>query len=572
MPKIEIEFATAGEANVVKAWQAARKAQDDATAGLRAAYSAGSQVESKFQAMAAEGGKAFAALTSQVGSLASSMTGLNLPSFSAGPGAFAVQAGMMGVQYFLQEQQKKEARAEATRIATLPVADAVRDVKNNLVADDYMTSDNVEDRMQKISRDTRTSMTVVAAGLTPAMSAEGSLGHKEAEQALTSSLMLKPNDVGVAAALPGRLLDLANIQKDRGEQVNIPMLAGLLSSTQGAARVQDLTKLGTTYAPFAQSAASTGDSLEQSAELFAGMTTVMKDAMGDKTSTALISLVNQLKSLSGEIGAMKPEQILDAGLTPESIARLSGATSSTERITAIQNSPDLQAWLFKAGHEQLSFEQGAKLPLKNLLTGDAGVLSQINAAKDKVVYGDDAEAAYKQKVKDLESGKFQSPLTSDQVLKQSIEENKLGKSYQQRAAGSKEILNQTLDTVEGGSFGKWMVRQREWWHRDEDKPELAAASELKMVGAIVKKKRDEATTPSDQQARTADLELINASVENLIRQAGEAGDKELVQQIRQLTIELKANTEATRKNTTTPAAAGDREATPGPPPSAALTN
>ena len=206
---------------------------------------------------------------------------------------------------------------------------------------------------------------------------------------MEQAFRLLPGDVTAAQQLSGRALDIA---KGEGRE-DVSSILGQLVQAQGAARVTNIGQLGSTAIPAALSVVKAGGTSEEGLELFSALTNIAGDEEGRQTSTALISLVEQLK------GFGKDDK--DPTGVDQDVAGIAGfdkfaeATDTNQRIEVLQQNREL-ADAFLAG---ASFEKKLLTPIQSLVTGDESAVAQLQAAQASITGGGAASAkAFEDKV------------------------------------------------------------------------------------------------------------------------------------------------------------------------------
>ena len=241
--------------------------------------------------------------------------------------------------------------AEEARNAQTGFAGALENLALNFTADKTVGAGQVAGRIGDIADATGATRGGIASALSTALSAKGSLTNDVAFNAVEQAFRLTPGDAGAATTLSSRALDIAKAEG----RTDVDAILGQLVQAQGVARVTNLQKLGSTAVPATASVIAAGGTAEEGLELFSALTGLASDEEGNQSSTALISLVEQLKGF-------------------EAVA---GEGSPLKQIQKLQANPALAAEFLGGA----SFEKKLQTPITRLLTGDAGALAELRAAQ-----------------------------------------------------------------------------------------------------------------------------------------------------------------------------------------------
>ena len=289
------------------------------------------------------------------------------------------------------ERQKKQAEA------TISFADASREMMLNFVPDATMGVADLKPAIDKISRETGADQAQVAQAFSDTFSSKGDMPNKGATEFVAQAFRLAPKSPELAKEMAARALDLSA----QTGVADPKSLLGFLSQVQGQSRITSMPQLGKQGVPAILGGMKGGASLEQSAELFAAINNLMKDAEGANSKTAMLQLVGQLTD---------EEKMKKAGLS-----KAFAGKGVMDRLAMLQGDQKLADKFLKA--DGVSFEVQAKPFIEGLVRGDAASMAALGATR-KGIGGIDASspAAFEELVKRIESGPGQSTSQLDAKL------------------------------------------------------------------------------------------------------------------------------------------------------------
>ncbi len=295
------------------------------------------------------------------------------------------------------EFQKTIELAEAARQTKVDVAGAFRNLQFNFNPDAQVNREQLAGRIGNIAEATGTNRRDVAVAAGKVFSAS-ELSNEQTLDAVQQAFRLAPGDSEFAAELASGAVDLAA----KTGQTDVRPLIGQILQAQGAARVTDLPSLVTSSLPAVAASVATGDTSEQGFELFAALSKLATDKTGKSTSTAQISLATQLRDF------VPTDTSKDARgeftVPGEQIAGFEAAGSTSERIAALQQSPELRRSFLAAS----SFEKRFQIPIEQILSGDQAAVAALGNAEGKI---GGANAAAARKFEDfittLDAGRFE---------------------------------------------------------------------------------------------------------------------------------------------------------------------
>lgn len=437
----------------------------------------------------------------------------------------ALAAVQKGIQAVGEEFQKKFRNQEAARVASLGPAAAIRDARYNFVADQTLSNEGLEPLIAQISQETRSPQEVVAAALSTAFSAKGSLSNQVAADAVRQALRIKPGDAEQAAVIAGRALDVAKFSGSDNIAANL----GFLANVQSATRVTSAEKVGANIVPAIGGGTKFGDTPEQAAELLAALTQLLGDEEGRITSTAFLQLGGQLKEFvpkrsTDKKGALAGKLVgSDArgefAVPDEQFAEFEKAKNTRERLDVLRKSPELQ----RAFIGQASFEQKTRQQVLSIIRGDADALEEIKKASETIrELNSKQKQLFEEKIRQLESGTLQQNLTLEESVDVAIEKAQLGSTLDQRTAGARSQLEKALGKVDlpGIDEFKSRVYQAQFETRllsDESNPELAASETLKSVQQDIAQSKFSIFSPKQSVKDVGTLQSVR---EELEKQAG----------------------------------------------------
>lgn len=270
--------------------------------------------------------------------------------------------GVMAIASQLKkEYEEAKRRDEERRVSQLSFGDSVREMAVNFQEDATMKRGDIEAAALGISRRTGALPETVAQVLGPTLSAKGNLTNEQAFGVVEQALRVLPGNADASKELASRAGDLLAATGTNDPKA----MLGLLAQLQTKARTTDLASLGSTAVPAMIATMQKGDTLEQSAELFATVNTLMNDAEGRRSRTAV-------EALNVRLGEFAPttagEDALGTFAIPQkSLDAFAVAKTTNERIGVLRSNPELRRQFLGSA----SFELGAKASIESLLSGDA---------------------------------------------------------------------------------------------------------------------------------------------------------------------------------------------------------
>lgn len=535
MSDVIIKFSQVGADGVTRAFEAQNLSIDQQAKLLKESFNAAMKADGGMKKFGDSGVKTMDLLRDGVRDLVSDLAGIRLPSFSGGMGGFLLESAGTAIDIAKQEEQRKRAQQEATRVAALGAAERRRAVILNLPDDEFLNAGNIDSTMSGVSSRTKTDLNKVQAAMVPTLSATGALSNDFAVKALERSFSRMPNDEQFAVDYSGRLLDLMNIEKAAGRSTDdskFDQLEGAMLSTAMASRVTSLPQLAKTAVPLAKAMSQTGDSTERAFEYFAAMSLATGDAMGDKTRTTMAGLASHLSGTQRELPALLAKKDSPLKNVPAAdLAAFQSATNTDERLAALHKSPALFKALDDA--DQFNFgEADTKEVIRSLLQGKGDIMGQLAAATDKVKFGDEAIPFLSKKMTDLDAGPHQGILDLENASVTNVATNELGQTLAQRNAAARKLVTDTRGKTGAG----WLQRQvgsfEDWSDWDSANPEASAERRLQGQRRFAEDRQVGATGLSREKA-DSDVALIKAQIEA----------------VRALKASVDRNTAATQGNT-----------------------
>lgn len=430
-----------------------------------------------------------------------------------------------------EEWDAVKRKQEAARLATLEPAQAVREARIAFVPDQTLPDSKLDDLISSVAKETRAPVKNVAIALQTAFSAKGSLSNQVAVDAVRQALRLDPANPEQAATLAGRFLDVAKFSGSKDIQAN----AGFIQNVQSASRVTTSEKVGANLVPAIGGGVNFGDTPEQSAELLAAITQLMGDEEGRLSANAFLKLGGQLKDFvpqrakTGKLkGLLTGKDPFGEFAIPDSqFDEFRKATSTKERLLAIQKAPELQ----RAFIGSSSFEEKSKQQALSLVRGDEKAMDELRKAEETInPIGPNQRTLFRKKIKQLDEGKLQQTLTSQQELEANKESRLLSDTVGQRISTARKTIEETLGLIDRPGIDKPLnsallftfdaaMRQRqEAMQKGEDfgSPERAAARALELIP------RKGGLISGDMSA--SDSKFIDDQVEFLRRRAETLGE------------------------------------------------
>jgi len=366
-------------------------------------------------------------------------------------GIFSTLGGIAAIAQALKEEFNKKKRGdEAKRVSSLSAGQAIRELKVNFRGDKTLTEDQLEGMVEKLALDTRSTVPIASAVLQTAFSAN-SAENIVAVDAARRALQIDPRNPGQAATLAGRSLDVVASTGSK----NIAANQGFLSQIQLASRVTTPELVGQNLVPAIGSLVSLKDTPEQAAELVSTLTKLIGDETGRISATAAINLGSKLDEF---VPKRKGKDKRGSFTVPqEQIEEFEKAEGTTAKIGVLQKSPELRREFFS----EATFDAKARNFIKQLLSGDPKALAVQADVKGKIdpLLGEGQKQQaerFEQRLKFLESGKFQPVLTAQQQSETNIEKAELGDAKGTRRAETRKILEETLAKTDlpGIDFGQ----------------------------------------------------------------------------------------------------------------------
>ena len=344
----------------------------------------------------------------------------------------AAIGGITSVAETLRAELEKVKRLESEfQQSQVSAGESIRRAKLFFTPDASVGRNEFESRIQGIQAATGANVPTVSRALETALSAKGEQSNAVAFSAVEQALRIDPKGGEQAATLSGAFLDLAKITGVQDIRAN----AGFLQQVQSSARVTSLSAAGQNLVPAIGSLTDLGDSPEQAAELVAALTQLTSDPTGASSGTAATNLAVQLEKFVGQRSG-KDER--GAFRVPaDQIAAFDAAGSTSERISVLQESPELRRQ-FVGG---ASFEAKSRQAVIGLLSNEGRAAGALEAAQRGIgPAGDDSIAAFEQILGFLNQGTFDPLRDFDKGTDAAFERTDLDGSLEARRAAVRQIL------------------------------------------------------------------------------------------------------------------------------------
>ncbi|MBN1590851.1 MAG: hypothetical protein JW888_15165, partial [Pirellulales bacterium] len=351
-------------------------------------------------------------------------------------GALGVGAGLAGVLAAVRAEYQHliEVQREAAGISKT-VTEVQETALTNLGAETPAERDAFIARVKAIAKERRVGEKEVYARASDALSARGTMSVDQAMGAVSASFLFAPGNAGAGQAGAGAALDIGRITNWTPEQA-----LGYMLAVGSKARVTDPQKLAMNLAPALTAGMTNQGTPETSGALWAALTQGMADPTGERSRTAMISLVNQLR-----------EQV------PEE-KTLSGRIALLQRDEARR-----QEFLDAA-----TFEQAAKAPVRELLGGGQTAAAYAEFRRD-LPAGDEASQLFLRRVEVREAAELQRTAAFDRQVQGTVEglasldqtrarlgilRDKFGPILRQSGQNAIETrMNQLIVDLHGGDLG-----------------------------------------------------------------------------------------------------------------------
>ncbi len=372
-------------------------------------------------------------------------------------------------------------------------AGSFAELRANFKGDETITDAQLDKKVLEGAKKTGTSVDVFSKALGPAFSAKGSQSNQFAYEATIAALIFN-RDPAQAAALTGAVGDFSKF----GESTNPRAILGFLSGSQKSARMLSVDQFAKSATPAVNAVRQTGNTIEESTELFVALANLSADQTGETTSTAVVNLAAKLEK-SGVAG-----------------------NTTTERIKTLQNNPELRKQFFKDN----TFEAKATPAIKALLSGDENAMKEYQAAKEGIgslEAKDDAKNVKNfntevRKIRGLDTvgGQFARAINQS---KANIENFQLDSGDLARGEAARQLAINTINASEATEFTKKKLRTG-----------FDVAVEAQVAGR-------------GADRGSASVEIAGNVLEDLKKSVGDRNDKLIDEQIRLL---REMNSELTR--------------------------
>lgn len=337
---------------------------------------------------------------------ASAKSGIDRASGAAGQFAkrlasvtFGIEGIMQAARVLKNEYDAMINRQRSAVDAKANAALAVRRAAVNFSPDKTLSLKQFTPALEGIAERTRTNLGIVADAAGGLLSAKGNLTNKQGLDILEQSLRVLPNDAAAADTIPARVADINKMMPDADPR----QIIGFMIQAMGKSRVKQLGQFGKTGIPAMLALTKSGDTFEQSAELFAAVTAFSGDETGDVSKSGLTNLAKKLTDFKSS--APGSEQFANA-------------KSTTERIAILQQNKQLQAEFLAKN----SFESGVDPTFRAMIRGDRKFMGLFSDAQQSIgaIRDPSQTKGFESFIGGLEGLKLQGALT----LKQRLETNK----------------------------------------------------------------------------------------------------------------------------------------------------
>lgn len=384
--------------------------------------------------------------TAAIGRMTSRLTGMMA-------GMFSLQKAVRAIGQEWEETARKQ---EASRIATLEPAQAIREARIAFVPDKTLKDSQLEQVIQNLAKETRSETKTVAIALQTAFSAKGSQTNQVAVEAVRQALRMDPSNPAQAAILAGRFLDVAKFSGSTDIRAN----AGFIQNVQSASRVTTSEKVGANIVPAIGGMTFLGDTPEQGAELLAAATQLLGDEQGRISANAVLTLGNQLKEFipqrakTGKFRGQyvaKDQRFGEFAIPESQFKEFEKATSTQERIAVMQRNEELR----RAFIATASFQTKPEQQMLGLLRADPRAVEELRQARETIKpIGTGQRALFEEKIAQLEGGKLQSNLTAEQEFKAREESLLLGNTPSQRFAFARSSVERVMANIDRPGIDK----------------------------------------------------------------------------------------------------------------------
>ncbi len=305
-------------------------------------------------------------------------------------------------------------------------------LKTNFKADDTITDEQLDKKVLAGAKETGTSVDIFSQAFGPALSAKGSASNQFAFDATKAALEFT-RDPDEAAALTGAVGDFAKF----GESKAPKAILGFLSGTQKSARMLSVNQLAKSSTPAVNAVRQTGNSVEESMELFVTLANLSADQTGETSSSALINLSQKLEK-----------------------AGVAGNTT-TERIQTLQQNPELREEFLSSN----SFEAKATPAIKAMLSADPEAMKELEAAKQGIGSLDEKDDAQNVKAFDEQTRKIRGLDTVGGQFRNAINQSKANiENFQldsgdlARGEAARQLTLNTINSSEASELKKQELR------------------------------------------------------------------------------------------------------------------
>lgn len=384
-------------------------------------------------------------------------------------GAFGMAGGLAGAIALARAEYENLINVQQQAAAiSMPIAQAQETALTNLGADTKEQQDKFIQRVKDMARELGVSERDVYIRAGEALSARGDQSEDAAMAAVRASFKYSPGDAMAGQAAAGAALDIGRLTGGTAEQS-----LGFLREIGKQSRVTDPRKVAQSLPPAMQAAMATGATQEEAGALWAALTHGMTDTTGERSRTTAISFATQLRDFLPEMKTFD------------------------ERLRAVQQDPQLREQFL----EKTSFEQGAKIPVEEIVSG--GKLAQTMQQFEDTLPGlDEAERRFNKYVADRRSAQLQRLADLDRRAKASVEGLAMADPVKAQLGVIRENFKDTLaqaglpaigqklagltaDARGGGieEFADELEKQRQRLERPEVKGSVVGGLGLEMAGA-----------------------------------------------------------------------------------------
>lgn len=257
---------------------------------------------------------------------------------------------------FISELEKSERLRQKSRDQTITDEEGLQRARANFVGDETVSKKNLDSEIRRYAKNAGVSVAEFATASADTFSARGDRTNRFALDATFAAFAASPNkDVTVARELAQSAGDFAKL----GGSQSAEAIVGFLAQGQQSARITDVAKLGQAAFPATSAAVQNGASIEQGMEQFIALNNLIGDKEGRVSSTASVSLTEQLQKFEGTAG-------------------IEGGPAA--QVKALQENRELA----KAFMEFASFEKKSLAGVRSLVFGDERGAGALADAQKKI--------------------------------------------------------------------------------------------------------------------------------------------------------------------------------------------